>query len=153
MLVEVTLLVVITMLVVVVVVGVFVAEVVDADEAANACGASASLIVRSTPSLPHVVFLLSATMVPSRQRTFGASHRFTPLPLAQVLEKSRLPEKVPSLHSANIPAGLAANVVTARDVGRSSLTPLAVAGIAATARKSDAATRPPRAEGCAFTSA
>jgi len=77
----------------VVVVGGGVVAVVEVSFAANTRGASSPLSGRSTPSLPQVVSLVSETTVPSRHRTLVASHLFTPLPLLQDLEKSRLFEK------------------------------------------------------------
>ena len=56
--------------------------------------ASDSLSILSTPPRlpPQVVSLLSDTTVPSRHCTYGASHRFTPSWLEQVLLNSVLSE-------------------------------------------------------------
>lgn len=62
---------------------------------------------RSTPPfLPsQLAFLLSSTTSPDLHSTDGASQRAIPLWLLHVFENSRLSDKLPSLHSANIRDG------------------------------------------------
>jgi hypothetical protein len=108
-----------------------------AAKAANVRASSAEAR-RSTPPL-HFVFLLRATTSPDLQRTYGSSQRATPLWLLQVFENSELSEKLPSLHSANMPDGTVVVEPTVIEVAPvstlvSSLPPIALDALPSNAR-------------------